>query len=451
MARIYSMAWIPARRGWMKEYRGKKYAVSCRQLNAPETKEGSYQAANAWWAGKKAEIDRQNAPPAPGTPEAIAALLQAWAGQPIETPEDYYVALLDLMNYYQDKPLPAAVVQAALGPERVKALEEGVNNLLDGPRVPPYRSVKAQVERWVSTQHAQVAAGHMTPDQADNRRICLYHFRDWCGPAAVDTIDGQKLQNYYLHCLQKVQERNEDPAHKAGWSSDYARKVFGTARGFVRFLWESGLVEFPKNINRKWRFGNGAKAVKTWTPAEVQQVIKEAPGKLKLALLLMANCGFTQADVSDLGDEEVDWQSGRITRKRSKTGEWENVPVVCYKLWPQTFELLKKYRSGTERVLLTESGKAYVRKELVSGKLVKADNIASNYTHLKKRLKFRKPLKLLRKTAATLLESHPNYGRFTSFFLGHAPQSVKDRHYAQPSQELFDEAVTWLGQQLGLC
>ena len=125
--------------------------------------------------------------------------------------------------------------------------------------------------------------------------------------------------------------------------------------------------------------------------------------------------------------------------------------MVCYKLWPQTFELLKKYRSGTERVLLTESGKAYVRKELVSGKLVKADNIASNYTHLKKRLKFRKPLKLLRKTAATLLESHPNYGRFTSFFLGHAPQSVKDRHYAQPSHELFDEAITWLGQQLGLC
>jgi integrase len=333
----------------------------------------------------------------------------------------------------------------------VTALEEGVKNLLEGPAVPPDRSVKAQVERWVGTQQAQVAAGHMTPDQADNRRICLYHFRDWCGPAAVEIIDGQKLQNYYLQCLQKVQERHEDPAHKAGWSSAYAGKVFSTARAFVRFLWESGLIELPKNINSKWRFGNGAKAVKTWTSAEVQRVIKEAPGKLKLALLLMVNCGFTQTDVSDLGDDEVDWQAGRITRKRSKTGEWENVPVVCYKLWPQTFELLKKYRSGTERVLLTERGLAYLRKELVSGKLVKADNIASNYTHLKKRLKFRKPLKLLRKTAATVLESHATYGRFTAFFLGHAPQSVKDRHYAQPSQELFDEAMIWLGQHLGLC
>src|SRR5262249_40534190 len=150
-------------------------------------------------------------------------------------------------------------------------------------------------------------------------------------------------------------------------------------------------------------------------------------------------------------DTEVDWAAGRITRKRSKTGEWDNVPVVCYKLWPLTFDLLRQYRSGTERVLLTESGRPFVRKELVAGKLVKADNIASNYNQVKKRLKFRKPLKQLRKSAATLLESHPTYGRFTSHFLGHAPASVKERHYAAPSQDLFDEAVTWLGQQLGQC
>ena len=278
------------------------------------------------------------------------------------------------MGHFKDQPVLSVVAHAVLGLEQVAALEEGSKNLLEGPAVPPDRSVKAQV-----------AAGHMTPDQADNRRISLYHFRDWCGPAAVENIDGQKLWNYYLHCLQKVQERHEDPAHKAGWSSTYAGKVFCTARAFVRFLWESGLIELPKNINSKWRFGNGAKAVKTWTPAEVQRVIKEAPRKLKLALLLMVNRGFTQTDVSDLGDDEVDWQAGRITRERSKTGEWENVPVVCNRLWPQTFELLKKYRSGTERVLLTESGLAYVRKELVSGKLVKADNIASNYTHLSHR------------------------------------------------------------------
>jgi hypothetical protein len=68
---------------------------------------------------------------------------------------------------------------------------------------------------------------------------------------------------------------------------------------------------------------------------------------------------------------------------------------------------------------------------------------------LQAKLSFRKPMKGLRKTAATLLESHETYGRLTGLFLGHAPASMKERHYAAPPQALFDEAVTWLGRQLG--
>ena len=67
----------------------------------------------------------------------------------------------------------------------------------------------------------------------------------------------------------------------------------------------------------------------------------------------MLNCGMTQRDISDLKDEEVDWNAGRIRRKRSKTANHDNVPVVEYLLWPRTFDLLKEYRSGGELVLLT--------------------------------------------------------------------------------------------------
>ena len=454
MARVYHMTWIPGRKGWMKEYKGRKYAISCRQLNASESKDGSYQQANAWWAEKKAEIDQQNAPPQPGTPEALTYLLEAFAGHRLETSLDTASAISGLMENFQDSSQEEKrrLAQVVLGPERFTQIQEGVTRLLDGPSVPLERTIKAQVDRWIATHQALVGAGNMTPDQADNRRICLYHFRDWLGPVAVEDIDAERMHAFFLWCLRKVEQRHKDTMHKAGWSSDYAKKVFSTARAFIRFLWESQLIELPRNIDSKsFRFNNSTKAIKTWTVPEVQWVVTEAPGQLKLHLLLMANCGFTQMDVSDLTDTEVDWEAGRITRKCSKTGDWQNVPLVCYKLWPLTFDLLKKYRSGTERVLLTESGRPFVRKEMVDGKLIKADNIASNYTHLKKRLKFRKPLKLLRKTAATLLESHPIYGRFTSYFLGHAPASVKDKHYAAPSQTLFDEALTWLGKELGQC
>src|SRR5262249_48767942 len=81
MARVYHMAWIPSRRGWMKEYQGKKYAVSCRQLGVPETKDGSYQAANQWWQQKKAEIDAANRP-APRTSQPLEDIAAAALGSP---------------------------------------------------------------------------------------------------------------------------------------------------------------------------------------------------------------------------------------------------------------------------------------------------------------------------------------------------------------------------------
>jgi hypothetical protein len=155
--------------------------------------------------------------------------------------------------------------------------------------------------------------------------------------------------------------------------------------------------------------------------------------------------------VSDLLDAEVDWGAGTVTRKRSKTKHKSNVPTVTYLLWPVTFDLLKKYRSGTERVLLTRHGQPYVRNRLAAdGRLVKADGFHSHFRELQKKIGLNRPLKQLRKLGASLLNSHRDYGRLKDYFLGHAPATMADRHYAAPPQELFDEAVTWLGRQLGM-
>jgi len=52
--------------------------------------------------------------------------------------------------------------------------------------------------------------------------------------------------------------------------------------------------------------------------------------------------------------------------------------------------------------------------------------------------------------SATLLETHEVYGRYVHHFLGHSPKSIADKHYAAPSQELFDKALDWLRQWIGL-
>ena len=52
----------------------------------------------------------------------------------------------------------------------------------------------------------------------------------------------------------------------------------------------------------------------------------------------MINCGMTQVDIADLQPKEVDWDRGRIRRKRSKTDDHEQVPTVDYALWPRTWQ-----------------------------------------------------------------------------------------------------------------
>jgi integrase len=460
MARSYFMSWDGPRGRWVKMYKGQRFTVACSVLGVPPTKDQSYQAANRWWEAKKAEIDSANRPaPLPMTPLEQTALavfkppeewedvIQTFRERGIDNEQGLAVPLWHLFNHHlaAGRPLPERMIQN-LPPARIQQLEDAGKAIRGEPTAAADKTLAAHAEAWMRSQAALVDAGQMTAARVANNRTCLEHFKTFLGPqSAVAAIDGPKLEAFYLYVAGKIRRNGND-----GWSVAYAKDVFSVARSFIRWAWEQGACELPRNIDAKFKFGSPARAVTTWTAEEFKRAVEAAPGKLKLALLLMANTGATQQDISDLLDAEVDWAAGRVIRKRSKTADRENVPVVNYKLWPATFELLQKYRSGQERVLLTESGEPYVRTRLNDqGKLVKADGFASNFVHLKKRLKLDRPLKELRKLGASLLGSHKDYGRLASYFLGHSPRTVADRHYVTPPQELFDEAVTWLGKQLG--
>jgi integrase len=219
-------------------------------------------------------------------------------------------------------------------------------------------------------------------------------------------------------------------------------------------LWESNLIDLPKNLTSR-ELGIKVKVKKKifFTPAELKRQVDEAVGQLKLHLLLMTNCGFYQSDIAELKQEEVDWTAGIITRKRSKTDDREETPTVRWKLWPITFELLKKHRSAhLELALLTNRGKPWVEKSLreTDGKLSKTDKIVSNYRRLIERTGIVKPLKTIRKTSANLLESHKDHARFADYFLGHAATSIKDKHYTDVPDDLFFAALDWLREQYDL-
>jgi integrase len=274
----------------------------------------------------------------------------------------------------------------------------------------------------------------------------LQNFVNFVGEhTPVETISEETWRTFALFCRGKVAEKT--------WSPAYAASVMRVSRSFIRGLWEAGLIQLPRNLqSRDLTVKVRARKKVFFEPEEFKQQVDASHGPMRLHLLLMANAGFYQSDISDLRQDEVDWEEGTITRKRSKTEHREDTPEVTWKLWPVTFALLKKHRSNHAVLALTaRSGKPWVVKSLkTDGRLHKTDKIKSNYRRLVKQTGISKPLKSIRKTSANLLESHRDYSRFASYFLGHAESGMKDRHYTDVPQALFDEALEWLRRQYGL-
>jgi integrase len=164
----------------------------------------------------------------------------------------------------------------------------------------------------------------------------------------------------------------------------------------------------------------------------------------------MLNCGMTQKDIADLQHSEVDWDAGRIIRKRSKTRKHGAVPEVNYKLWPETVRLLRQERSKGQKgpVLLNANGQPLLSEEVTAeGKYKKNDNIKSAFHRLQKKTKINKPLKSLKKTSATLIRGSDEFTSLESLFLGHAGGTIAHRHYAKAPQNLLDQAIDWLATE----
>jgi integrase len=435
-------------------HKGIVYVVSCREMGVTDTKEGSYQAANAWWEKKLAEIESRPTHPHQSVINELNRRKDwAVAYQPAVVPE-IEKSLSRVDQFPEEFPTEAIqalenTVLAGISPSELlehisldkdRSIWNDRLSRHNTPSIPVDRTIKAQVDRHIALERARVDAGQLSVSEFDTIRRCLQDFRDWVGGSnPVESLDSEKWESWWSHLM------------KMDISIEYKKKKLRYVRSFISWLGEKGMVAVPPNLHsRRYRFGGGAKSVPTIPIDNVKSLIRESPGQLRLHLLLMLNCGMTQTDISDLKPNEVDWDKGRIKRKRSKTEDHANVPTVEYPLWPETFALLLRFgqREG-DRALLTESGRTWVRDSIKKdGKRSKVDAIKSNYVHLQRRLGMVYSMKLLRKTSASLLETSPEFARYSTMFLGHSPRSIADRHYVVPSQEQFDRAIGWLGGKL---
>src|SRR5688500_13205515 len=90
----------------------------------------------------------------------------------------------------------------------------------------------------------------------------------------------------------------------------------------------------------------------------------------------------------------------------------KSVPTICYKLWKPTQELLKEFWNHSEegefadRALVNAHGTPLKTDVLrPDGKPSRTDAIRLAYDRVADDLEIKKPMKLLRKTSASLLDS----------------------------------------------
>jgi integrase len=431
MARKIEMTWQASTRRWFKKYKGKMFTVSCRQLGCPETKENSVAAANAWWDAKLKEIE--SAPPTEEDRKANAfkvwSMVQEWG----QLAEDDRERLVDSMvgegQYRKIKAQAEAIVDSA-----TKA-------------TPTERTVAAQVDAWKGLLRSACQSKQLSEGRYDAYCRRIRPFMEWVGPqSSIDALDEGKFAGYYGHLSSQVAGGRYSPAS--------AHELMMTAKQFVKRLASMRLIALPGNIaDRRFRFNHSVAAkIETFGIEEVQSFLEAASERTRLYILLMLNCGMYQADVTELRQEEVDWSQGTIKRARSKTRE-RGGPVVTYKLWPETFTLLRKYRSAVDLVLTTDEGNPLVKEWLEGGKYRKYDAIRSAWFRLAKKMgmeKGRLGMKHLRKTASSMLGEHPQFKYYATHFLADSPKHMTEKHYVKPNEAEFFEALEWLrGKLLG--
>lgn len=429
----YHMTWVAGGRRWTKKYKDKWYAISCRKLGVPGSKDASWKAANAWWEEQQRLADA--APPTPNDVQANAVkvwtLVQEWQQ-------------LDDASREQ-------LVDALVGQGQYRKLKEKAETIVEEAALPaqPERTIRAQVEGWKNLLRSVCLSGQMSEGRYDAYCRNIATFVSWIGPdTAIDAIDEAKLEGYFTHLSLLVGEKT--------YSANYAHTLLMTAKQFISRLAELKLILLPGNIrSRRFRFNHSAAAkIETFSVEEVRAMLAACDGfseRTKLFVLLMLNCGQYQHDIAELRQDEIDWKHGTITRARSKTRE-RNGPVVTYKLWPETFALLKKYRAKEgDLALTTEEGNPLVRYWVEGEKMRRYDCVHSAWTRLAEKMglpKMRLGMKHLRKTASSILGQHPQYKFYTTYFLADSPRHMTDKHYTKPSEEEFFTALDWLRKQI---
>ncbi|MDY0167227.1 MAG: hypothetical protein RBS80_11835, partial [Thermoguttaceae bacterium] len=386
------MSWSAKR--WHKQYRGKHYTVSPRQLGTPATRAASRVAANEWWEQTKDEID--SLPPEVRHPQELIEhydysrenhrLFAKWQrthGQlHLAEKSESHLEWLDSALQSEHPPYPLSKWQEdPLWQERrdpegdlvwmdrfnyLRREEAGTGN------IPTENTIRGHIDSFLKLLEVQQTQGRITLGTYQTCFHRLQVFRKWVSPDnALDNLNESMIQDFFVWLATECTEGR--------MASETAVAVQRNVRRFVRSRWELRLIDLPRNLNsRNLTIGNSVQAIETLTVAQVKEYLAASSGRLKLFVLLMLNCGMYSSDIGGMTKREVDLRAGTITRKRTKTrNRSEKVPTVTYRLWDETLTLLRTHESSDSVLCLLneKGGPLWIERRQEEGKYTRNDTV----------------------------------------------------------------------------
>jgi integrase len=313
-------------------------------------------------------------------------------------------------------------------------------------------SLQEQISDYLETQRKRAKLGQIKMSTFKAYQERTEPFQNWLKINNRTQINTAVVRDYQTYIVEEISESRI--------SEQWGCHLRKQANSVIHYLARNELCTLPANLNDPVLTIQVAdKEITPLSDAEIKIILNNSPERTKLYALLMLNCGMLPTDIADL--KQTEYNGTHITRKRSKTGKKKKgkknqVPTVSWKLWNSTRQLLDKYRSDhAEYLLLNQGGQPLMKKAIrKDGKVSITSNIKSCWSRLQKKMKRKgiivRPLEQLRKTGACKLEDNIAYARYSQFFLGQAPSGITEKRYAPPSKQIFDEAMTWLGQQFNL-
>lgn len=447
MAKKYQLTYRKEgkRRRWQKKYGGKTYYFPC---EAELTKEESYAAALEWWKQKRAEIDSaENATSDEDARQRHVDRLEYLVGELInatpgaEAAEKAREAFHLYMRYGNHSSITNDWhITEFVGPHLT-------SHLLAESLATQEKELPILVDSFLRSKSS------LQSSTRSKLRTNLDRFLNWLGPDKLaSAITSASLQEYKQFLESLIAD------NKLG--SLTARDALVNLKSFVTWCHEIEAIDtLPRIMKpRKLTIATATKEVQPMPVNEVKTMLIHATERTRLFILLMINCGMYPSDIGQLTQEQVDWTDGIISRKRTKTHSHANVPIVRYKLWTETFDLLKLYRSKDIRFALLNKKSKPLWSRTGNDR---NDDIGQAYDRFRKSLAkakdgtqpilgHPKPLSTLRKTSASLL-FNSEYSQYTEYFLGHSAAkhigAVANKHYIRVFDKGFFAALSWLGKQ----